>query len=326
MKERRPGFVLVLVLGLLAIAATALAVTARRHFRLVLAAVSAEEELQRRWLVRSAEALVLERAPQLLTTADPPRAQAPTPALARRWLVLETPHYAVRLKVQDEQAKLNLNAALGDAEGSALKKRLAHLPSLQARASRLMIRPIEGFDRQLNAIPPTWPAFVSLEQVLPNLRPEDWIGTPDRDAAGDSGDSGDSGDIPRDTSVDSGGSGGSGVGAVGDDLTLWGEGRVNVHTASPQVLAAAVFPDLDGARLRQVVERRQAEPHLKLSELLKPLSLTASQQGRVTAKLSDASTCYSLWITLSNADRAWYFGSVRNLAEKTTSQTIRLRW
>jgi len=104
-RPRRKGFVLLMVLVLLAVGASLLAGICRIAMRNRLAEKSDADELQRRWGVLSCEATILPHAEILLQQAEAVRRHS----IASIDLDVKLGGQDFALRVADEQAKLNLN-------------------------------------------------------------------------------------------------------------------------------------------------------------------------------------------------------------------------
>jgi hypothetical protein len=111
------GYVLVMTLLVLVIAAVALsAVTAESHQR-AMAARNAQDELQRRWAALSCEQTLLPRIPAILAKdTDKPR--------ARLVETLELGGQKLHLVLSDEQAKANVNFLAANLDATTLRETL----------------------------------------------------------------------------------------------------------------------------------------------------------------------------------------------------------
>src|SRR5437763_1563779 len=118
--QRRRGYVLVVTLGLLVLAASLMVGVSRAAFRRVVEARLAQDELQRRWGVSSCRAAVLPYAEQILITQESQRRRA-VPIYRTR---VELGSQTFELVLSDEQAKANVNALLGEAGASRAENRI----------------------------------------------------------------------------------------------------------------------------------------------------------------------------------------------------------
>ena len=113
------GYVLVMTLLVLVIAAVALsAVTAESHQH-AMAARTAQDELQRRWAALSCEQTLLPRIPVILASGEKPR--------GRMVHMLELGGQKLMLVLGDEQAKANVNLLAQFMDATTLRETLNQL-------------------------------------------------------------------------------------------------------------------------------------------------------------------------------------------------------
>jgi len=108
---QRRGYVLVLTLGLLALAAISLAGLARYSLGLAATSRSATEDLQRRWGLASVRHVLWERADEILDGQVPPdqAAAPPWPKPASLFVSFRLGGQKFEVLVADEDAKVDLN-------------------------------------------------------------------------------------------------------------------------------------------------------------------------------------------------------------------------
>ncbi len=152
-KHQQKGFVLVLVLAMLAIAALLSAGLARKSLDQTVAASKRADELQRRWGEISLRHAVLNRAEILLRTSD----LAGTPNASSLQTTVKLRDRTFTLVLSDEQAKLNLNAAFRYGKEPAVRKALFDGAALWP----VRMRP----DPRASTNNPYPPAFASWGQV-----------------------------------------------------------------------------------------------------------------------------------------------------------------
>lgn len=166
------GFVLVLVLVLLAIAGVLLAKAARRSAQSALTAGQQVQELSQRWGRLSAQRFALSHAESLLVhPADP----------AMPWrmeLPLELNGQSLRLIVSDEQAKANANTLWRSGGAAAVQKALRDLQAGAAAFLPAQLRPTNSTDL---ASPP----FASFDQLWHTPGPSQLVGQPGQVALAD---------------------------------------------------------------------------------------------------------------------------------------------
>lgn len=269
MTARRPqsGFILVMVLLVLAVAASLLAACARQTTRLALEAGAAERELQRRWGERAIEAACLPRAEAILGAAA--TETDPAPAAVRASVVLGGMDFDVM--VADEAAKANVNLLAEKREPDALPAALSDLGA--GRWSLQVIpRPIEPSGREIRS--PRM-RFVHLEQVYVTREPAALLGTADR---------------PGPASL----------------VTCWGDGRVHFRRAPRDVLRTVLEGSLSAYAVDRLVRLREEDREASLEQLLKDLDLEDDARAAAFARLTSKSSCHSLWIVGRGRTRSWH--------------------
>jgi type II secretory pathway pseudopilin PulG len=152
-QKRQKGFVLILVLAMLAIAALISAGMARRSLDQSVAVAKKQAEMQRRWGEISCRQAVLNRAEILLRTAEL-REGILTPTIQT---TLKLGDQTFLLILSDEQAKLNLNTVFRNGDMPAVRQAVF----TDAAAWQLRLRP-DSRATKTNIYPP---AFASWGQV-----------------------------------------------------------------------------------------------------------------------------------------------------------------
>lgn len=152
----RRGFVLIVVLALLTVAALMTAGLARRSLSLAQSSLEAERRLQSKWTELSLQRVVLSRAESILAAQIPPDSDDEIRHTHRETLELNGIDYA--LVIADEDAKVNLNAVYY-ANGEEGVARTAQ--EMQAATFRIPVRlrPYQATKQQL-------PVFDSWGQIF----------------------------------------------------------------------------------------------------------------------------------------------------------------
>lgn len=120
------------------------------------------------------------------------------------------------------------------------------------------------------------------------------------------------------------------VGAA-EKLSCWSGGRLNFRTASQAALDAVCDDLLDAderSRLRAAIER---SPDAPLVELMRSAQFSERAAERLQARLTERSTCYSLWIRRRSGSRTDFSLSVADFGRSGSSgvsaaNTYRFRW
>jgi hypothetical protein len=132
LRERQRGYVLVMTLLLLALAASAMARVAVQSHGRAMAALEAQERLQRRWGMISCQQALLPHADAVIRAAGGRLGRRTSFADARLRLGGQT----FVLRFSDEQAKINVNFLAGRLKGEAFRQAIRRLFP-QASAVRL---------------------------------------------------------------------------------------------------------------------------------------------------------------------------------------------
>ena len=274
--RHNPGFVLVMVLVVLALAGGLLGLCAHRTSRRALAAGLARRDLQRRWGRRSLETVCLARAEALLRR---PALNGKGPvAVVRRSIALGG--LTLDLVVADETAKVNLNRVAADRGRGGVRHAVSALG--EGRWSlQVVLRP-RAPPKGVIRTPPV--RYASLEQVFAAPAPGDLLG------------------------------GGRSGPAPSDRLTCWGGGKVHLRRATAPVLREMLLGLLTHYQVQRLAALREEEPSLGVEGLLDRLDLEEKKRGAARRRLTVRSTCHSLWIVTRGRTRDWYRLAVRQQA------------
>jgi len=267
-KRRQSGFVLLMVLAVLVLAATVLATAASRSCRSALEAAEAQRDLQLRWGALSARATVLPRAELLLGQEE---ARLQHPAVWARW-ELNLGNMPLVLGLSDEQAKANVN--LLEARHGR-QSMVASLGRLQSGSGALLpIRPRPQEVRKLRGqlAPPRYESFDMLFEVH---GPSQLASVEGRTAP-----------VKR--------------------ITCWSDGRINFRRADRESLRAVTRGVLDEAELAKLLEFRREVPGGSVHEALKRLELPREQAVEAAQLLTDVSGCHALWVVTGEDEQRHY--------------------
>jgi hypothetical protein len=262
--HQNQGFALPLTLILLAIAAATMVSVCTRSMALSAEAASAQHDLQRRWAMESCRREILPRAESLLHDAE---LHAKTPVTCRRYdLVLGGGR--IELLVTDEQAKVKMDVLLARLGKTAAEQTLHTLLARRRADVRIDLNPDLDAVRQPPF--PDAPMAGSFSQIFGNTPVSALLPQANRQGAGGH-------EMPA------------------DDLTCWGDGRINFRRASRQALVAATRGLLAEGQVQSIIKMRD-DPDLTINALLQPLQLDAKSSGIVRALLTVRSACHGLWI------------------------------
>jgi hypothetical protein len=263
---RQNGFVLLMTLGLIGLAAIALAGFARHSLALAVEAQDAQAEAQRRWGEVSCRRMLLGRAEEIFqsqSSADlAVKPSVTRPPLLSASFALGSQQFDIVLA--DENAKVNVNTLLRE----------------QPEKTQTAIHQLMG-DRWAGTLQ------VHLSAQPSNATIESW------------GQVFDMVNLPSSASTP------DSLAAATTELTCWGDGRLNVRRASDASLRTVGGLVLKGDELADLLKVRQDWPDASLDDLLRQSSLRAGKLAELRRLLSDQSDCHSLWVHVQRRQRRW---------------------
>lgn len=286
----RRGFVLLMTLVLIVLIGLMAVGIARQSLLLAAEAARRQEELERRWALVSVREAILPRLPELVQKRL--QEQAETGELGRPPRIDPTVKFTVKLgqatltlTVSDEDAKANLNTILAKTEKEGLRRAAVMLtgPSLQPV---IRIRPDLGaaLDRML---PPfsSWGQVYALERVS-----------------------------SRSSQIEA-------LAAGTSNITLWGQGRLNVWRSCDATLLSIARLALPDAKGEQLLAARLNPAHHTVQDVLRECELTLEEHEDMLDLLSDESTAFSVWVHYGSSRRRWSELHVRHVTEQGALQT-----
>jgi len=260
-----------MVLVVLAVAGSLLGLCAHRTSRRALEAGVRERTLQRRWAIRSLEAVCLPRAEAILTEAGPE--EGPPPASVRQ--TLDIGGTTFDLVVADEQAKANVNQVTAIRRTDGVRT-CANTLSEGRWVLQVVPRPVEVKTGEIRT---PRIVYASLEQVFRGTAPEDLLGAVDRPGPA-------------------------------ERLTCWGNGKVNFRRSPVAVLRVILEGVLTEYQLHRLVTLRDEQPDAGLREILAAMELDDEVRREAEKCLAETSACHSLWIVVRGRTRQWHRLSV----------------
>ena len=296
------GYVLILTLFLLVIAAVAMVGVVRASMGRALAAVDAQRDLQRRWGTVSCARTLLPRAESILNAAEQ-RTGRPAAAVD---IALTLGGQPFALTVADEQAKLNVNALYESGKRPAVER--AARDAAPGLAVRLRPMPVEKTRQKQRQ--------TEVEQLIARLDAENAKeqkngGNPPKDSAtidpallagldGTGGADDDAPPPPPQAFVGFGqvydAASADQVRRAAETLTCWGDGRSSLRRAPADVLARLCAPALSAGQVRKLVALRDGKPGIVPSTALAMLKVDGEKIKRLAPRLTRQSGCFSLWI------------------------------
>ena len=278
-KTSRRGFILVLTLMLLSIAAVALAATARSSTDQAVAAVQARRDLQRDWANRSIRHTALTLAPSLLADERADTTES-TPV---RSITIQLNKHDYNITVTDEQAKVNINALLAnrgrEAARSYVVKQVADYPDFEGVYLPVTLdQTDDSQDRGNNGLSRT---IVSFNHLLPNFDPAEML-------------------KEQVTPFDS--------------LTCWGDGRINIKYAPEALVKEVSAPLLGSIQVQRLHDLVAEQDDIALQQALADIGVEQKNIPAVLKRLTFESGCFAVWIMMDDSRRAWTEFSVIELS------------
>jgi hypothetical protein len=289
------GYVLVMVLAILTLAASVLAAAACRTSDACLEAGDAQRSLQRKWAFISSQAAVLDRAEELLADKkDAFDRPVDEPPAAIKHFTLDLGGSKVELILADEQAKANVNMIAKRREAPEdVEETLRRLQGTNRHFLSVRLRPSPPPKSKATTVPVQYESF---DQCLVSTGPEELVGADSSD------------------------------GYATGTISCWGGGKVNFRRAPLTVLREVTSGCLDENDLDVLIRAREQNPEISLTKALALLKseIAATEEGQPSAPqpkapeksdkkrdeamtlLTDSSHCHSLWIIVREKTRNWY--------------------
>lgn len=270
-RRRVGGYALLLTLILLTLTAVTIGTLARTSSTQALQAIQAERDLQLRWAELSCRRVLLPAMQTQLTSdldrwrssesENTTRRDAP---LFSMTTTIEFRGIHVVARLDDQQALPNLNTLLAASHNG----QPADVHALIAQTSireRLVPRPLdEATARRIGAGP-----YDAWGQLFPAATPPVLSGMQ------------------------------GATNSTGIPLTLWGDGRLNVWTASPESLHLVLDDRVGTDQVAKLLELRAEHRERSVRELIQMMNLGPSERAQARLSLTDRSRTYALWLSLS---------------------------
>lgn len=278
----KPGYALLVTLVMLSLLAIILGGLARRSAERALQARDTEEDMRQRWAELSCSRVLLltaaERKNRELTawleSSDPGavRIGDANPPKPSDVFYLELAGLQLWGRIDDEQCKRNLNRALALSPDAAISPQQVLDGILSPARSQSLRLTREPFVHQLGLTP-----LVSWAQLLPENKLPELLGGHGPQAM-------------MGTSLHP---------AVADRVTLWGDGRLNIWTASNQTIRDELAGSVESETIEKLLElKRLGHDHDLGTLILNATPEHKPDRAVLSGVLTDRSTCYSLWLAV----------------------------
>ena len=300
------GYVLLLTLLLLAIAAAALAGVCRAGLQQAVQASRAQDDLQRRWGALSCRTALLPKAPAVFDASPAGAASAETV------IHVDLGGQSLSLTFGDEQAKASVNLLHATGQHAGATRAVREIVRAAGTAARVELRPMTP-EEPAEPVEPTerdeadgmyadldvQPLLASWSQVFPRATPDELLRR--------------RGTLP----------------SVTANLTCWGDGLLNVRRASREALVHVCDRVLTPAQVSKLIAAREKDPaEFDVWEALDALELPEGRASDAQRLLTDESTCYSLWIVTRAGGREWYHLATADFADggEMVGDTLTFEW
>ncbi len=285
-RPARRGYILVMTLFLLAMAGSALLGLAAESHRRARQALLAQEQLQKRWGAYSTERTLLPRNAEFLKAV----AMRHGRPVAQTQVSFELNRQRFVAIISDEQAKVNPNAFGVHVDSSSVEKIITQLvPDPIAIRLHPAKRPVTAKDGSQTMID----HYTTFGQLFAEIPPAMLMGN---------------GITPGFT----------------DNLTCWGDGKLNLSTASASSLIATCSLDLSHDQLTRLKDDLRQHPDKTAADIVELQRFSPAQRATLDKRFTKESKCHSLWIAADVTGRPTYRFVVR--ADGKPAETNHFTW
>lgn len=287
--RRSGGYALLLTLVMLALTAVTIGTLAHVSSSEALRARQAERDLQSRWAETSSRRVLLPALQQRLESeldAWRTSEQAPTlPPPASITVTLDLGDQRIAARVDDLQALPNLNRQLAMTKPGQ-RNDVRSIFTGGMVHERLQPRPLEeDHARRMGSGP-----YLSWGQLYPAAGPETLSGL-------------DPTAIPPGHFVYANGNADPTGFNPGVGWTLWGDGKLNVWTASQDSLHRVLDHSIGSDQTTRLIELRGGHRGLSARELIQMMNLGPSERAAARLALTDRTETYALWLAITPLQR-----------------------
>ena len=293
--RHRSGFVLLMVIVLLALAVLTLERISRHSISAALTTNEQVQSLQHRWAVTTIENSVLSRAPAIADARYEISEEedfafaihATTPGLP----IAETVQFgtfSIDVFLADENTKINLNQLYTVAD---LRELTQFLYRVVEPTRAIQLQPMDRRSIPFGAKPfDSWGQVFSYDNLSKNDDAGAWL---------------------RDHT---------------SQITCWSDGRLNIRRTPHATLDLAVSRLTDPFTAQKLIEHLNENPNIPVKQLIDALELRATKKARLKRLLSDGSETYSLWLNVQNGRKSAWNLSIADFASSSSGSVVRFVW
>ncbi|MAX25861.1 MAG: hypothetical protein CMJ19_15280 [Phycisphaeraceae bacterium] len=282
-----------MALLLIAMAGSVLAIMAKRSIFDASDVQQAQQQLEHRWAAYSLEKSLLPRAEKVIETLlekDPLRDEHVFKGKVEFEIQLAETTY--QLTLADENAKANVNQMI-----DATQTQTVSSQPIQRLLQDMQVRDIPAIQIQ----PYVWEnatnsqAIQTLGQVFENVNPSQLVAFESIDPV------------------------------VLDVLTCWGDGKLNLHSASPHAIKAVCLKQMTRGEIDKLIRARDANPRITLDAALTSAGVDKKKLGKIKVLFTEKTTCVSLWTRWETDRRTRYRLAVatQQASPKSTNQSTK---
>jgi type II secretory pathway component PulK len=279
-----------MALLLIAMAGSVLAIMARRSVFDASDVKQAELLLKQRWASYSLSRSLLPQAAELIKTFNEDNPDPDKGPLNTVRFEVQLGEAAYQVILSDEQAKANVNQLLKNKGNTSDTAQAIRSLMEAARVQDMPAIELKPYAWEDN---PEIANVHTLGQVFHEVDPAKLLSNDDEQTA------------------------------VLDALTCWTDGKLNIHTASPEVLKAVCTPLITRGQIDKLIDARKSDPKISLAAALTAAGIAKDNLEKIKPLFTDQSTFHSLWITARTDRRTRYWLTVaqQQKTAKNKSQT-----
>lgn len=282
-----------MVLVLISVASLSLAGLARQSLRVAAEAGDAQHRFEREWSTLTLQRALLFEAEALLEqqTLKTQGDELIWPLARQIAGHVQTGEWEYRFLLADEDAKVNLNRVLREDPNSFATVVMSLLQSSNQSSLVPMVPPAQAQSEKRNLAPlQSWGQVFLSRTSGPQRSPAIAI----REAT--------------------------------DEMTCWGNGRVNIRRASETAVRTICRLAVPPPTIEALLTERQSANLVGLDDLLARLELKASERFAFQRLLTDESHCFTLWLVVSDGKREWTQLIVSPSAHENSSTWQTFSW
>lgn len=281
----RRGYALLVTLVMLALLGVILGGLARRSADAALQARDAEQAMRHRWAELSCGHTLLATAPKRsdaqlnhwqASLEDSDYLSQVAPPTRQEVFTLKLAGLDIRGRIDDEQAKVNLNERLRSSPDAAIMPSAVVDEVLSPSRSAGIRLTRQPFIEALGLQP-----LMSWPQVFPGYSPPELLGLDRPEALTDSLHSQ----------------------AAANRVTLWGDGSLKFWTASDEVIRKRLQDTAQPSTVEALLRLRSEGPTLPLGTLFENATEDRDERARLQSVFVERSRCHSMWIAIRPADQ-----------------------